>query len=66
MKDWHLRELNNRTFCDSTPPKQKAPQKVLFIKWCAIVCDYRTENYDEYKSLKKQITIYKKVIYNDL
>lgn len=36
---------------------KKAPQKVLFIKWCAILCEYRTNFYDEYKQLKEKIDI---------
>lgn len=28
-----------------------APFGTVFIKWCAIVCDYRTEYYNEYNQL---------------
>ena len=30
---------------------QKALFRVPFVRWCAIVCDYRTNFYDEYKQL---------------
>jgi len=23
-----------------------------FLHWCALLCDYRTENYDDYKQLE--------------
>ena len=36
---------------------KKAPQKVLFIKWCAILCTYRTENYDDYKQLDYKLEL---------
>ena len=35
---------------------KKAPQTVLFCKWRALLCDYRTENYDEYKQLGDKLT----------
>jgi len=33
------------------PQMQKALFRVPFVRWCAIVCDYRTNFYDEYKQL---------------
>lgn len=51
MKKWYFRERNYRPLRESVIPTKKAPQKVLFIKWCAILCDYRTENYEDFKEL---------------
>ena len=28
-----------------------------FQKWCAILCDYRTENYDEYRQLDYKLEL---------
>ena len=36
--------------------KAKAPQQVLFNKWCALLCAYRTDNYKQLKLLLKQNT----------
>ena len=41
------------------PQKQKAPLKVLFFKWCAILCEYRTNYVEEYKTLVDNFKIYK-------
>ena len=36
---------------------QKAPQPVPFNKWCGILCDYRTNNYEDFKELSRQIEV---------
>lgn len=30
-----------------------------FLKWCAILCNYRTENYDEFKQLAYNLELIK-------
>ena len=47
MKKWYFMERNYRTLRESVIPTKKALQKVLFIKWCAILCAYRTEKDDD-------------------
>ena len=42
----------------SNDRNKKTPQKVLFQKWCAILCNYRTENYDEYKQLEYKLELF--------
>ncbi len=34
---------------------KKAPQKVLSQKWCAILCSYRTQDYEDFKELGRKI-----------
>lgn len=34
---------------------KKAPRKVHFNKWCTILCSYRTQDYEEFKDLSRQI-----------
>ena len=34
---------------------KKSPLKGAFLKWCAILCEYRTENYDDYKQLEYKL-----------
>ena len=36
---------------------KKAPSEVPFIKWCALLRTYRTENYDDYKQLKYKLEL---------
>lgn len=36
---------------------KKAPQKVLSQKWCAIVCEYRTNFYEEYKQIEYKLEL---------
>ena len=57
MKKWYFRERNYRTLRETVIPTKKAPQKVLFIKWCAILCDYRTNKYENFKELSRQIEV---------
>ena len=37
---------------------KKAPQKVLFIKWCAMLCDYRTNKYENFKELCRKVDLF--------
>ena len=30
-------------------------------KWCEILCNYRTENYDEFKQLTKKIELFEDI-----
>ena len=57
MKKWYFRERNYRTLRESVIPIKKAPQKVLFIKWCAILCDYRTKFCEDFKDLGKKLEL---------
>lgn len=34
---------------------KKAPQQVHSKKWCAILCDYRTNDYEEFKEISRKI-----------
>ena len=38
---------------------KKAPQRVHYQKWCAILCEYRTKNYDEYKQMGYNLELIK-------
>ena len=58
MKKWYFRERNYQTLRESVIPTKKEPQKVLFIKWCAILCDYRTKDYEEFKELIRKIDLF--------
>ena len=51
MKKWYFRERNYRTLRESVIPTKKSTLKGAYHKWCAIVCDYRTNFYDDYKQL---------------
>ena len=43
-------------FVRSNPKKAKTtPLGTVFINWCAIVCDYRTNHVQEYKKLGVKI-----------
>lgn len=33
-------------------------------KWCAILCDYRTKNYDDFKQLIRKIELFEDSILN--
>lgn len=58
MKKWYFMERNYRTLRESVIPTKKAPQKVLFIKWCAILCAYRTKEYGYFKELIRKIELF--------
>ena len=64
MKKWYFMERNYRTLRESVIPTKKAPQKVLFIKWCAILCDYRTNFYDEYKKISDKFVLFDEILKN--
>lgn len=67
VKEWQYKKSDNFCgiaifwkvtigLCVIQPHKcKKAPQKVLFIKWCAILCDYRTNYAQECKALEDKI-----------
>ena len=40
---------------------KKAPFNGAFLKWCEILCNYRTENYDEFKQLTKKIELFEDI-----
>ena len=61
MKKWYFRERNYRTLRESVIPTKKAPQKVLFIKWCAILCSYRTKFYEDFKELSRKIELFRDI-----
>ena len=35
-------------------------------KWCAILCSYRTENYDEFKELTRKMELFEDSVEEDL
>lgn len=37
--------------------RQKALLRVPFLKWCAILCDYRTKDYEDFKDLSRKIEL---------
>ena len=37
---------------------KKAPQRVHYQKWCAILCDYRTNGHEEFKELIKKFELF--------
>ena len=49
-----LTAAENRT-CQGKISNKKAPRKVLFIKWCAIVCDYQTNYPQKYNTQRVNI-----------
>ena len=40
-----------------TKPFGAVLQTAQIKKWCALLCDYRTENYDEYKQLEYKLEL---------
>lgn len=61
MKKWYFRERNYRTLRESVIPTKKAPQKVHFNKWCSLLCDYRTNYYEDFKGLSRKIEAFRDV-----
>ena len=37
---------------------KKAPLRRLSDKWCAILCNYRTNEYDDFKELIRKIELF--------
>ena len=64
MKKWYFRERNYRTLRESVISTKKTPQKVLFIKWCAILCTYRTEFYEDFKELIRKIELFNESLFD--
>lgn len=44
-------QFNKSDFLKSNNSTKKHSLKERFNKWCALLCAYRTENYDDYKQL---------------
>ena len=36
---------------------KKTLSRVPFLKWCAILCDYRTKDYEDFKDLSRKIEL---------
>jgi hypothetical protein len=58
MKNCRFRKQNNLTLREVMIATKKTPRKVLFQNWCAILCKYRTQNYDEYKQLEYKLELF--------
>ena len=55
MKKWYFRERNYRTLRESGIPTKKSTSKGAYHKGCAILCAYRTQNYEDFKELSYKI-----------
>ncbi len=54
-----IKHTNNFRYLTFNPLKLKKQEycssSAFFQKWCAILCSYRTENYEEFKNLSKNM-----------
>ena len=52
-------KIEEKNLCFSiTKPFDKLLKTAEIDKWCAILCSYRTENYEEFKQLTRQIEMF--------
>jgi len=52
-------KTDGKNLCFSiTKPFDKLLKTPEISKWCAILCSYRTENYEEFKQLTRQIEMF--------
>ena len=49
-----------------TKPFDKMLKTPEIDKWCAILCSYRTENYDEFKELTRKMELFEDSVEEDL
>lgn len=51
--------MKEKNLCFSTTkPFDKMLKTPEIDKWCAILCDYRTKNYDDFKQLIRKIELF--------
>lgn len=54
--------MKGKNLCFSiTKPFDKMLKTPEIDKWCEILCNYRTENYDEFKQLTKKIELFEDI-----
>lgn len=58
MKNCCFHKHNNRTLREAIIQIKNTPLRSVFNKWCAILCDYRTKDYDNFKQLIKKIKLF--------